>query len=131
MYLTREDWNNIKDDWTLKGKIISKRIEESYPKANKKKMNLIKNLVEKSFDLIQQGNVLAHSVTVEKYQLQFEEYKKETNIKNVTSPLAFCFLISLGFSGKLFEEAYSFLTEFYNCELQLYDKSVFLKKYFN
>ena len=94
-------------------------------------MNLIKNLVEKSSELIQQGNVFAHSVTVEKYQPQIEAYKKETKVKNVTSPLSFCFLISLRFSGKLFEEAYSFLTEFYDCELQLYDRSSFLKNYFN
>ena len=131
VYLTRRDWENIKNDRTLKGKIISKRIEELYPKANKKKMNLIKNLVEKSSELIQQGNVFAHSVTVEKYQPQIDAYKKETKAKNVTSPLAFCFLISLRFSGKLFEEAYSFLTEFYDCELQLYDRSSFLNNYFN
>ena len=73
---TNKDWSNIKNDKTLKGKIISRRIEQLYPKANKHKINLIKNLVEKASELIQQGNVLAHSVTPEKYQTHIQAYKK-------------------------------------------------------
>ena len=76
VYLTNKDWSNIKNEKTLKGKIISRRIEQLYPKANKHKINLIKNLVEKASELIQQGNVFAHSVTPEKYQTHIQAYKK-------------------------------------------------------
>ena len=130
-FLTDEDWNGIKKNKKKKGVIISNRIKQLYPKASKQKMNLIQKLIEKSWDLNQQGNYYAHSITLEKYEDEINEYKQKKNIKTLPSPLAFCFLISLGISGDLFDEAYSFLTQFFNSNLKVEKEKLFLDLFFN
>ena len=130
-FLTYKDWMSIRKDRTMKGKIIFKRIEQLYPKADQKKMNLLKQLIENSSELIQKGNNYAHTLTLEKYESQMESYKKGMKKNNLSSPLIFCFLMTLEISGNLFNEAYLFLTEFFDAEMQLYDEENYLSRYFN
>ena len=131
VYLTDNDWNLIRNNKNKRGEIISKRIEKLYPKADKKKMNLIQKLVEKSADLIQDGNYLAHSVTLEEYEEEINAYKEEKNLKEVASPLAICFLFSLGISNELFDNAYAFLNQYFNFYLKTNKGNRLLDLYFN
>ena len=128
--LTDDDWSYIRKNKNEKGKIIAKRIKELYPKANKKKYKIIKNMVENSSDLIQQGNDLAHNVTLDKYNEEIQDYKEEKGIKTLESPLAFCFLISMGIADNLFDDAYSFLIQFFDKNLKAFDGIEFLDLYF-
>jgi len=129
-FLTNDDKNEITKNKKKKGEIISNRIKQLYPKANKQKMNLIKKLIEKSWDLQQQGNYYAHSITLEKYEDEINAYKQKNHLKTLSSPLAFCFLISLGISGNLFDNAYSFLTQFFNSNLNVEKEKFFLDLFF-
>ena len=129
--LTDNDWKQIRKNREKKGKIISERIKIMYPNADKKKMNLIKILIEKSSSLILEGNSLAHHVEIEDYQEDIEAYKKKKNIKKLTSPLAFCLIISLGIPYDLFDDAYSFMEEYFDSELDMEYEENLLDIYFN
>ena len=129
--LTDNDWKLIRKNKEKKGKIISDRIKKLYPKADEKKMNLVKILIEKSTSLILGGNDLAHHVEIEDYQEEIKAYKEEKNIKKLTSPLAFCLLISLGIPDDLFDDAYSFMEEYFDSELEMEYKENLLDLYFN
>lgn len=129
--LTDNDWKLIRKNKEKKGKIISDRIKKLYPKADEKKMNLVKILIEKSTSLILGGNDLAHHVEIEDYQEEIKAYKEEKNIKKLTSPLAFCLLISLGIPDDLFDDAYSFMEEYFDSELEMEYEENLLDLYFN
>ena len=129
--LTDNDWKLIRKNREKKGKIISDRIKKLYPKADEKKMNLIKTLIEKSTSLILEGNNLAHQIEIEDYQEEIKTYKKEKNIKKLTSPLAFCLLISLGISNDIFDDAYSFMNEYFDSELDIEYEENLLDLYLN
>ena len=116
-FLTDEDWKRIRKNKYKRGEIIAERIEKSYPKAEKQKMSIVRELVKKSSNLIQEGNYLAYSPTLDKYVDEINAYRKKKNLKNLTSPIAFCFLVNLGISDDIFDKAYSFLTEFFNIGL--------------
>lgn len=116
-FLTDEDWKRIRKNKYKRGEIITKRIEKSYPNAERQKMSIVLELVKKSSNLIQEGNYLAHSPTLDKYEDEINAYRKKKNLKNLTSPIAFCFLVNLGISDTVFDKAYSFLTEFFNIDL--------------
>ena len=89
--LTDNDWKQIRKNREKKGKIISERIKKMYPNADKKKMNLIKILIEKSSSLILEGNSPAHHIEIEDYQEDIEAYKKKKYQKiNFSS----CFLFN-------------------------------------
>jgi hypothetical protein len=104
---------------------------QKFPKADEKKMNLVKILIEKSTSLILGGNDLAHHVEIEDYQEEIKAYKEEKNIKKLTSPLAFCLLISLGIPDDLFDNAYSFMEEYFDSELEMEYEENLLDLYFN
>ena len=129
-FLSDEDWRLIKKDKTKKGELIIERIEEKYPKAGKQKMSIVKKLIKNSFNLIQEGNYLAHSQTLDKYEDEINAYKKKKNLKNLTSPIAFCFLVNLGISDDLFDNAYSFVTKFFNSDLFSTNGKTLLDLYF-
>ena len=76
-YLTNEELELIKKKKHLRGDIISNRIGQLYPNADKKKMAVIQNLVKSSSDLIKEGNYLAHSITINQYDNEIEYYKKK------------------------------------------------------
>ena len=89
-FLNEEDWKRIKKNKYKRGEIIAQRIEKFYPKADKQKMSIVRELIKNSSNLIEEGNFLAHSVTLDKYEDEINAYKKKKNIKNLTSPIAFC-----------------------------------------
>ena len=86
-------------------------IEKKYPKAEKQKMITVKELIKNSSNLIQDGNYLVHSLALEKYEEEIDAYKKKKDLKNLTSPVAFCFPVKLGISDDVFDNAYSFITK--------------------
>ena len=89
--LTDNDWMLIRKNREKKGKIISERIKIMYPNADKKKMNLIKILIEKSSSLILEGNSLAHHVEIEDYQEDIEAYKKKKKYQKINFSSCFLF----------------------------------------
>ena len=83
-------------------------------------------MLEKSSDLIKQGNDLAHNVTLDKYNEEILEYKGEKGIKALESPIAFCFLISMGIADDLFDDAYTFLIQYFDRNLKAFDEKELL-----
>ena len=133
-YLSEEDLKLIKVNKDLRGEIISNRIEILYPNADKAKMKVIKNLVKSSSDLINEGNYLAHSITISEYENEIECYKQEKKLEQVKSPVIFCFVYFLGISKKfddLFENSYRFLRLFFNRNLKSAKSKDLLDNYFN
>ena len=133
-YLTQEDLNLIKANKDLRGEIISNRIGILYPNADKEKMKVIKNLVKSSSDLINEGNYLAHSITISEYENEIECYKQEKKLEQVKSPVIFCFVYFLGISQEfddLFENSYNFLRLYFNRNLKSAKSKDLLDNYFN
>jgi hypothetical protein len=133
-YLTNEELELIKKKKHLRGDIISNKIGQLYPNADKKKMVVIQNLVKSSSDLIQEGNYLAHSITINQYDNEIEYYKKKKNLEKVKSPVIFCFVYFLGISQEfddLFENSYAFLRLFFNRNLKSSKYEDLLDIYFN
>ena len=129
-FLTDDDWKKIRKNKEKKGEIIAGIIEKFYPKANKQEMSIVKELIINSANLIQEGNYQAHSITLEKYEDEINAYKKKKNLQNLTSPVAFCFLVNLGISDDVFDKAYSFLTKFFDRDLFAKKGNDSLDKYF-
>ena len=132
-YLTDEELKLIKKSKDLRGQIISNRIEKLYPNADKSKMEVIKNLVKSSSDLICEGNYLAHSITISEYENEIDYYKKEKKLNQIQSPVIFCFVYFLGISQKfddLFENSYTFLRLFFNRNLKSAKSKDLLDNYF-
>ncbi len=129
--LTKEDWKGIRKNKNKRGEIISERIVTLYPNAEKKKMEIVQKLVENSSNFILEGNYEGHFLIVDKFQKEIEDYKKKKNLKKLTSPIAFCFLVSLGISDELFDNAYSFLNKFFNKDLNTTEGDKLLDLYFS
>ena len=129
-FLTDDDWKIIRKNKEKKGEIIAGIIENFYPKANKQEMSIVKELIINSAHLIQEGNYQTHSIILEKYEDEINAYKKKKNLQNLTSPVAFCFLVNLGISDDVFDKAYSFLTEFFDRDLIAKKGNYSLDKYF-
>ena len=133
-YLTDEELKLIKKNKDLRGQIISNRIEKLYQNADKSKMEVIKNLVKSSSDLICEDNYLAHSITISEYENEIECYKQEKKLEQVKSPVIFCFVYFLGISQEfddLFENSYNFLRLYFNRNLKSAKSKDLLDNYFN
>ena len=85
-YLKQEDWDNIRKDKNSRGKIIFGRIQNLFPNGNKRKMEIVKDLLLKSSNSLNKGNKYAHSFSIDEYQNEMEKYKKEKNFF-VLSPI--------------------------------------------
>ena len=134
VYLTKEQLKLIKKNKNLRGEIISNRIGCLYPNADKKKMEVIQSLVKRSSDLICEGNYLAHSITISKYENEIDYYKKEKKLEQIQSPVIFCFVYFLGISQKFddtFENSYTFLRQSFNRNLKSAKSEDLLDNYFN
>lgn len=133
-YLEKEDLELIKEKKHLRGEIISNRLGKLFPNADKKKMDVIKNLVKSSSDLINEGNYLSHSIIISEYDKEIKYYKQEKNLEQIKSPIIFCFVKFLGISQKfddLFENSYNFLRLFFNQNLKSDKTKDLLENYFN
>ena len=113
-----------------KGEIITSKIRLAFPKADGLKMSTVLNLINKSDDLLEQGNYLAHSRTLDYYENEINEYKKKKNLKNLVSPVAFSFLINLGIPDDSFFRAYSFLSQYFDNDLTPIDPETLFAVYF-
>lgn len=120
-FLDDKDWKNIRKNKKKKGDIIASKVNSAFPNANKQKMDIVLNLIKNSAKLIQEGNYFAHSRTLESYEDEINEYKKEKNLKNLTSPITFCFLVNLGISSDIFDDSYSFLSQNFDNDLTASD----------
>ena len=129
-FLTDDDWKKIRKNKEKKGEIIAGIIEKFYPKANKQEMSIVKELIINSANLSQERNYQAHFITLEKYEDEINAYKKKKNLQNLTSPVAFCFLVNIGISDDVFDKAYSFLTKFFDRDLIAKKGNYSLDKYF-
>ena len=129
-FLTEEDWKKIGKNKNKKGEIIAKIIEKCYPEAEKQKMKIVQELIRNSSNLIQEGNYLAHTPTLEKYEDEINAYKRKKNVKILASPIAFCFLVNLGISEDSFDNAYRFLTKYFDDDLIPVGENALLDLYF-
>ena len=119
-YLTREDFNKISNDEISKGKVISNRVGMIFAdKCNKRKLKIVQNLIEKSFNLLKRGNDMAHSLIIDNYNDEIHEYKVKNNLDTVDYPAIFCFLIELGITEEYFEDSFCFLKKFFDNDLNL------------
>ena len=133
-YLLDDDFKKIKDNKQLRGEIISNRLKKLFPNADKKKMKVVQDLIKCSSDLINEGNYLAHSITIEEYEDEIENYKNEKNIEQIKSPVIFCFVYFLGISQKFdesFDNSYLFLRQNFNRNLKSLKSKNLLENYFN
>ena len=77
-YLTKNDFKRIRKNYNLKGKIISDRIKEKFINIKEKeKLNIVLELIKRSFDSIMFGNDSAHSLTVDYYEEEIAQFKKK------------------------------------------------------
>lgn len=132
-YLTDEDKKEIEDNLFSKGKIISKRIQEKFSayKENRE-MDVLLNLINFSFDSLNTGNTMAHSILIENYKEEIGEYKKIKKLRTLNSPYIFCFLIGLGIPEEYFDESFAFLKRYFYSSLTLKKRDKgFLEDYFN
>ena len=133
-YLLDDDFKKIKDNKQLRGEIISNRSKKLFPNADKKKMKVVQDLIKCSSDLINEGNYLAHSITIEEYEKEIDNYKNEKNIEQIKSPVIFCFVYFLGISQKFdesFDNSYLFLRQNFNRNLKSPKYKNLLENYFN
>ena len=131
-YLYPEDFQKMRSDKSLKGKIISDRIMNIFYKfKNTKKMKMVVSLIKNSADSLSRGNDYAHNLIIDNYEDEIEEYKNNKKISMFNSPNLFCFLVGLDITKDLLEESYSFLKGFFDNDMEfINDKTLFLKSYF-
>ena len=138
-YLEKEDIDLI-NDYKVKmvdkiyekiNAIIVKRLDEKFKdKKDNEKFLLIKILLKKVCDSLDEGNINAHSLTLDIYQKEIDNYKKQKNISTISCPHIFCFLLGIGFKNDI-DASYSFLDEFFdmNLDLKLWKEPDFIRKY--
>ena len=93
-YLTDEDKDKIKSDKDSKGLIISERIKKIFIKnkyKNENRLAIIQNVIINACDLLNRGNDMAHSLTIENYQDEIINYKEKNNLKSLNFPETFVF----------------------------------------
>ena len=105
-YLTKNDFKRIRKNYNLKGKIISDRIKEKFINIKEKeKLNIVLELIKRSFDSIMFGNDSAHSLTVDYYEEEIAQFKKKNEKKLINSSEIFCFLVALELGEEKFSDA--------------------------
>ena len=131
-YLIDDDFAEIKENKQLRGEIISNRINKLFPNANMDRMKIAQDLVKYSSSLINEGNYLVHSIIIEDYENEMENYKEEKNIQQIKSPVIFCFVYFLGISDRFdesFENSYSFLKKYFTRNIRSLKSENLLENY--
>lgn len=119
-YLSDEDLEDIEDNYFEKGTIISNAIKEKFSNCKeKRKMVVLLNLIGNSFNSLTIGNSMTHSISIDIYEKDIQEYKKNKKMKSLNSVYIFCFLVGLGISKEYFDESFTFLRRFFNSNLTL------------
>ena len=130
-YLTFEDFQLIKKDYSKKGQIIAKRIKKTFAIYSKsQKMDIIINLILTAFNSLNEGNHFAHSILADNFEDDIEEYKNKKKMKSINSPEIIIFLLGLGIEENYFDNSLQFLMTFFNENLNLKKNSDFLETYF-
>ena len=129
-FLDDDDWKLIRINRQRRGEIIASKIQKAYPNADKLKMSIVLDLIKSADNLIRKGNYFAHSRTLDLYEDEIINYKEKKQVKTLNSPVAFCFLLNLGISQSQFEEAYSFLDQYFDNDLIPTDQGTLLNSYF-
>lgn len=130
-YLTWSDFLSIFDDYSKKGEIIVNRIKKKFSAfAKSKKMDIIQNLILSSFNSLEEGNRFAHSIIMDNFEKDMEEYKRKNNLKSLSSPEIIVFLLGLGIEENYFDDCAKFLRSFFNDKFKLKQKINFLETYF-
>ena len=114
-YLTGEDFRMIRKDKQKRGDIISDRIKNKFKSfQGTEKMEIIVHLIKNCSDCLNEGNEYAHSIAIEYYEEDIEEYKKRKNLK-VLEPLnIFCFLIGLNIDKEYFDDSFNLLKNYFD-----------------
>ena len=114
-YLTENDFTDIKTRKISICEAIIQRLSEKYQEADKNKLLVVKNLIEKSNELlIQNDNFFPHSLTLEAYEEEIEKYKLKNNLDKLPSPNKFCYLLRLGLDNENFDESFIFLCRYFD-----------------
>ena len=88
--------------------------------------------MQKSFSSLFNRNNFEHSNTKDNYLENIEQFKNEKNFQMIDSIEIFCYLTRLELSKEDFENAFDFLKEYFDSNLNLINKDDydrFLDKY--
>ena len=129
-YLTLDDNEEIEKDKDLKGKVISQRIGIVFANVDKKKLNVVQNLIEKSCDIKRKQDKSAHSLIIENYAKEIKAYKERKFLEKIEFITIFCFLITLGITDEYFEDSFAFLSTFFEENLRPKKWKGTLEEYF-
>ena len=130
-YLTEDDFSDIKSRKISICDAIIKRVSEKYKEVDKNKLLVVKNLIQKSNELlIQDDNFFPHSLTLDFYEEEIEEYKRKNNLDKLPSPNKFCYLISLGLYNDNIDESFIFLCRYFDENLVSKGDYDLLNEYF-
>ena len=132
-YLISDDFKRINEnkDKSLRGKIITERIEKKFCRFKKsEKMKMLINLIKNCSDSLVQGNDYAHSLSIDIYEEDIEQYKLNKKINTIDSLDIFCFLIGLGINDEYIDESFDFLTRFFDNDMKYQGGKSYLESYF-
>ena len=123
-YLIKNNYNVNGIDKESKGEIFSKYLSNLFPKANEQKLAIVHSLIKKSADLANDGDFSAHSLYLDYYYDEIEDYKAKKGLDTLRSYEIFCYLINLNVSEKDFDDSFSFLRKFFTKNLRARDKNI-------
>jgi hypothetical protein len=123
-YLIDNNYNVKKIDKESRGEKFSEYIGYLFPKANKKKLAIVQSLIEKSADLANDGDESAHSLDMDYYYDEIEDYKNKKGLDTLRSYEIFCYLINLNVPDKDFDDSFSFLRKYFTPNLNAKDNNI-------
>ena len=132
-YLTQNELEQIEEDNNKKGEIILSAFNRKFSKSKKKDFIIVENLIKYSINLLNRGNNFAHSLDLDNYYDEIDEYKKENNIKRIYSPEIFCFCINLCIDDDDdFKDSFALLEKCFDKNLRMKkDKISYFESLFN
>ena len=123
-YLIDNNYNVKRIDKESRGEKFSEYIGYLFPKANKKKLAIVQSLIEKSADLANDGDISAHSLEMDYYYDEIEDYKNKKGLDTLRSYEIFCYLINLNVPDKDFDDSFSFLRKYFTRNLNAKDNNI-------
>ena len=130
-YLSYEECMKIDNDVSEMGKIISEKIESEFEKyKGKSNFNLIINLIKKASNILNKGNNLAHSLTLDNFLEDIRKYKTKKKLHFLPYQEIFCFLVALGIPEKDFDNYYNLLKKYFTKHLVFKSRYYTLEKMF-
>ena len=84
----------------------------------------MQSLIEKSADLANDGDISAHSLEMDYYYDEIEDYKNKKGLDTLRSYEIFCYLINLNVPDKDFDDSFSFLRKYFTRNLNAKDNNI-------